>query len=294
MVSKKDLVNLEGLFMLYAVKINDGKVMAARRMNTSIDTLNKYLEILERELGFQLIAVNDRRCALTEYGEKLFVLAEKVVDCLKSAYEMRERENAVKGEVRVACDRIVKYNLQGGYLDSFLDKYSDISLSVDTFDTVANRDKKDYDVGLSYDFPKDDDLVVLTTKEIACGFFASNNYLQKHSVPQNLADILQKHRLILKREWLDKYGNDIKDLDNNTQSICLSNSNFVVNEMVTAGGGIGILPKSFAKQNYELICLDDIICPFNSKVYLFARKEVKDVPRIRAVIDYYKQVLAAM
>ena len=73
MLSKKDLLNLEGLFMLYAVKISDGKVMAAKNMNTSIDTLNKYLEILEHEMGSSLISVNDRRCSLTHYGEKVFL-----------------------------------------------------------------------------------------------------------------------------------------------------------------------------------------------------------------------------
>ena len=280
--------------MLYAVKINDGKVMAARRMNTSVDTLNKYLDILERDLGLQLIAVNDRRCSLTEQGKKLFVLAEQVVDCLKKAYALKERENAIRGEVRVACDRMVKYNLNGNNLTYFFDKYADISLSIDAFDTISNWDKNNYDLGLSYDFPKDDDLVILSSKDISCGFFASRTYLQKHDMPKDLEDILQNHRLILKKEWLNRYGDNVKDVDCNKQGICLSNSNFVVNEMVLAGGGIGILPKIFAEQNNELIYLDKVECSFNSKVYLFARREVKDIPRVRAVIEYYKQILAAM
>lgn len=290
MISKKDLVNLEGLFMLYAVKVNDGKVMAAKTMNTSIDTLNKYLDILERDLGIPLIAVNDRRCVLTTGGEKLFVLVEQMLNCLKKAYELKECEQAIKGEVRVACDRMVKYSLCGG-LGKFLDKYADISLSIDSFDSLVDWNKKDYDLGLSYDFPKDDDLVILTTKNIACGFYATKNYLLQHDRPVDLADILQKHRLVLKREWLN---GDIKELESEKQRLCLSNSNFVVNEMVSAGGGIGILPKSFAKQNQDLVCLDEVDCPLNSKVYLFTRRQAKDVPRIRAVIDYYKQMLAVM
>ena len=189
---------------------------------------------------------------------------------------------------------MVKYNLNGNNLTYFFDKYADISLSIDAFDTISNWDKNNYDLGLSYDFPKDDDLVILSSKDISCGFFASRTYLLKHDMPKDLEDILQNHRLILKKEWLNRYGDNVKDVDCNKQGICLSNSNFVVNEMVLAGGGIGILPKIFAEQNNELIYLDKVECSFNSKVYLFARREVKDIPRVRAVIEYYKQILAAM
>lgn len=291
--SKKDLVNLEGLFMLYAVKTCEGKVMAAKNMNTSIDTLNKYLDILERELGLPLIALNDRRCGLTTYGDKLFIIAEQMIDCLRKAYVLKEQENSVSGEVKVACDRMIAYNLGEGNLGGFLDKYANISLSVDALNVISDWNKRDYDLGISYDFPKDDNLVILTSKNIVCGFFATKEYLEQHERPNSLADILQKHRLILKREWLNEQ-NALKQNGDKTQGICLSNSNFVVNEMVSAGGGIGILPKSFAIQNKKLVCLDKIDCPFISKAYLFTRKDIKDVPKIRAVINYYKQVLEAM
>ncbi len=288
MLSKKDLLNLEGLFMLYAVKISDGKVMAAKNMNTSIDTLNKYLEILEHEMGSRLISVNDRRCSLTRYGEKVFSIAEQIVKTLKQAYTLKEKEKAVKGEVRIACNRALKPILSNKSLESFLDKYSDISLSIDVFDSLKDIGFNDYDLCLSCDFPHDENLIVLLSKESPCGFFVSNNYLANHAKPQSLEDVLQNHRLILNRNWLKILQFDTAK---SAKNLCLSNSTLVVSEMITSGGGIGIIPLRLAKKSPDLVCLNQIKCNINSKIYLLSHRETKDIPRIRVVIDYYKKLL---
>lgn len=288
MLCKKDLLNLEGLFMLYAVKISDGKVMAAKNMNTSIDTLNKYLEILEREMGSSLISVNDRRCSLTNYGEKVFFIAEQIVKNLKQAYTLKEGEKAFKGEVRIACNRSLKTILGHKSLETFLDKYSDISLSIDAFDSLKDISLNNYDLCLSCDFPHDANLIVLLSKECPCGFFVSDNYFNNHSKPLSLEDILQNHRLILNRNWLKFLQSDtVKSAKN----LCLSNSTSIVSEMITSGSGVGVIPLQLAKKSPDLIHLNQIKCNITSQIYLLIRRETKDIPRIRVVIDYYKKLL---
>ena len=46
MFGKKDLTNIEGIMMLYAVKTYASKRHAARYLNVSLDTLDKYILIL--------------------------------------------------------------------------------------------------------------------------------------------------------------------------------------------------------------------------------------------------------
>lgn len=277
--------------MLYAVKTYDGKVMAAKNMNTSIDTLNKYLEILEREMGSNLISINDRRCSLTNYGEKVFTIAEQIVKNLKQAYNLKEREKAIKGEVRIACNRCIKHILSNNSLQNFLDKYADISLSIDAFDSLKDLNSDDYDLYLSYDFPQNENLIVLLSKESPCGFFVSDEYLSTHTKPQTLDDILQNHRLILNRNWLDLLQHSFK---NSAKSLCLSNSLMVVNEIVNSSGGVGLMPINLAKKSPNLVYLNQIKYNFHTKAYLLSHKETKDLPRIRVVIDYYKNLLKSV
>lgn len=294
MLNKKDLANLEGLFMLYAVKTNDGKVMAAKKMNTSIDTLNKYLDILERELGSPLITVNDRRCSLTDFGEKAFSIAEQIISNLNQISYLREREKAIKGEVRIACDRCIKNILSFNYLEKFFNKYSDISLSIDICDSLQNLKCSPYDLYLSYDFPPDNNLVIIASKDSPCGFFASTEYLSTRPQPQNIEDILLHHRLILNRCWLSYIQNQCLNLQYPSKDPCLTNSHIIVSDMVNANGGIGILPLKLAQKSPKLIFLNQIKCDFNTKAYLISHKETKDLPRIRVVIDYYKNLLKSV
>ena len=56
MFSKRDIMNMEGIMVLQAIKDNAGKRNAAKRLNTSVDTLNKYLMNLEAELGVTLVS----------------------------------------------------------------------------------------------------------------------------------------------------------------------------------------------------------------------------------------------
>ena len=290
MFSKKDLMNLESIVMLYAVKKHAGKIHAARRLSTSIDTLNKYLERLEGDLGTKLISINDRRCSLTVNGEKVAEVAEQIIGCLHKAYAVVSMEAEVKGEVRVAYDRNVRCNMYAKNLSKFLDTYPDISMVIDTFDMVPDLSDISYDLCLTYDIPKGDDLTIILARNVSCGFFASSAYLKTHHYPQNIDDLLDNHRLVLRNSW--KINGTIKHLLQKAQKPpCISNSSFVVNDIIVNGGGVGIMPLSFTKDGLGLVCLDNIKCDAMLTVYLLSHKSVKDIPKVRVVLEYYKNLL---
>lgn len=294
MLNKKDLANLEGLFMLYAVKTCAGKVMAAKNMNTSIDTLNKYLELLERELGAKLISVNDRHCSLTAYGEKVFTCAEQIIGALQQTYDLKEKEKSLRGEVRIACDRGIKKSLSSARLEHFFDTYHDITFSIDVFDTIDELSYSDYDLYLSNHLPQDNNFIILFSKENPYGFYASDSYLNTHPYPRNINELLSHHRLIIKRDWLREFKNTIKPITITKECLCLSNSNMIVYDIAKSGGGIGLIPLTLAQKDPRLIRLKDIDYNLPTKSYLFTRREIKDIPRIRVVIDYYKSLLEAV
>lgn len=290
MLNKKDLTTLQGLFMLYAVKKFDGKVIAAKNINTSIDTLNKYLEMLENELACKLISVSDRKCVLTNFGEKIYSSSEKIISCLKHIQNIKTEENAYKGSVNIACDKTIMYTLCSPVLNNFLDKYTDISLCVDAYDDFSHINKNDYDLCISFDYPTHENPIILFNKEVNFGFFVSQDYLINHSPPQSIEDIFLYHRLISKKDWIDILEKEFPHINKPSKATCLSNSNFIIHEFVLSGGGIGIMPISYT-QNPNLVYLNNIECNIKSKVYLSSYKEVKDIPRIRAVIDFYKHTL---
>ena len=53
--------------------------------------------------------------------------------------------------------------------------------------------------------------------------------------------------------------------------------------------GICIMPLSFALQG--LVCLDNITCDSPLYYHLYANRNTKDIPRVRTLINFYKNIM---
>ncbi len=290
MFSKKDLMNMEGIMMLHAIKKSSGKRNAAKFLNTSIDTLNKYLNNLESELGVKLVASDEKGCTLTEKGEKVVEIADIIKQNLQQAYAIVPTETDVKGEVRIAYERDARSNMYV-CLGELLEQSPSLSLYIDTFDKAPDMNKMAYDVCISYSVPRGDDLVVVYSRKIKFGFFASSEYLAKHSYPQDREDLLKNHRLLIKNEGWWQTPEAKKMLQKAQKGICFSNSTFVVNDLAISGSGVAVMPMNFIRGGHGMVCLDNIPCNIEATLYLITHRSIKDIPKIRTVLNYYKKML---
>ena len=71
MINKKDVSMIESLLFLQAINQCSGKRKASETLATSIDTINKYIEYLEDELGVTLISTNGRGSSLTNVAQRI-------------------------------------------------------------------------------------------------------------------------------------------------------------------------------------------------------------------------------
>ena len=291
MFSKRDLMNMEGIMVLQAIKDNAGKRNAAKRLNTSVDTLNKYLMNLEAELGVPLVSSDERGCTLTDYGEKVVEVAGSIKKSLQQAYSVVDPDRKVKGEVKIAYDRNLRCNIYNKTLGDALAAHPDMSIHVDMLDYVPDLSHLSYDIYLGYEVPKGKDLVVVASKEVECGYFASFDYIQKNSFPKDLEDLAKNHRLIFKHnEWKD-YETSRYLVQKAKKAVCYSNSTYVINKMVMGGAGISIMPVYFAKEKAGLVYIDNIPCEPKLTMYLVSHRSVKDILKVRVALDYYIDII---
>jgi len=290
MLSKRDLMNMEGIMMLYAIKQNAGKREAARHLNTSIDTLNKYLNNLEDELGVKLVTPTEKGCILTEKGEQVVEVAHIIKKSLQQAYAVVPQETDIRGEVRIAYESDARSNMYV-FLGDFLAEHPDLTLFIDTIDDVPDMSKLSYDICMGYNIPRGDDLVIIYSKEISFGFFAASEYLAKHSYPQDINDLLMNHRLLIKNGGWWQTSEGKKMIQNAKKGVCFSNSTFVVNDLAISGSGIAVMPMNFVRGGHGMVCLDNIPCDATATLYLISHRTVKDIPKVRVTLDYYKSLI---
>lgn len=66
----KTLNNIESVFMLDAICRYQRKKQAAKELNVSVDTMNKYIDVLEQSLGVKLVSAVSIGCTLTQNEPK--------------------------------------------------------------------------------------------------------------------------------------------------------------------------------------------------------------------------------
>lgn len=106
MITKRDINTIESLLLFMAVTQHSNKRKASEALNTSVDTINKYIDNLEQDLSLKLLYSDSRGTNLTENGRKILASAEQITDIIHSMYsatiENTDALSDCSGKVRVA------------------------------------------------------------------------------------------------------------------------------------------------------------------------------------------------
>ncbi len=292
MLTGKDLHNLEAFVALRAIHRCAGKKKAAEEQGISVDTLSKYIESGEKSLGVRLVNEKGRICSLTPAGMNFVEALEPVVGIWDRFNQEKEKRKHVSGTVRIGVDIGASSAV---LLEGFMalgDKHPFLSVEIVPL-TDIEKDYKDCDICVSRtELGNMSDLSLINKRELDCGFFASSKYLAKYGYPSSVEDIVQKHRMVC-RDNIKVYDEDFQEIlkktaKNNFISPCSS----TVVRLIRFGAGIGVLPLHFKDEG--LVCLDNFSCKTKAAFYLFVKSKLKDLPRIRAVLEFYKDMLSRL
>lgn len=294
MITKRDLANIESLFYLSAIHHHAGKRKASEALGISVDTFNKYIDNFENETGYNLLTTNSRGCTLTAEGRAMIKKVDAIKAILDGIYASGKISNPeeLKGKVTFCTTIGVNAYFMPHDLSEFFDIYPQIHLVSNSANEASEIQSMDFDVGITYDELPGNDVVVVYSKTVNCGLFASSEYLAKYGYPANVKDLQENHRIINKLNS-ESYIKPWKEIIKQAKYISYTTNNtFSVVESVKRGVGISMIPMGFTREG--LVCLDNIACNSTFTFYLFARRNTKDIPRVRAVIDFYKGLMDRM
>ncbi len=293
MITKRDINTIESLLLFMAVTQHSNKRKASEALNTSVDTINKYIDNLEQDLSLKLLYSDSRGTNLTENGRKILASAEQITDIIHSMYsatiENTDALSDCSGKVRVAMSLGINANLRPGYVRDFFDRYPDISVISTVTPEAPKLDDMTYDIALTNRKPTSPNVVVIREIKVEYGFFASPEYLDAHGYPIDFDEMIAAHRILTTADSAD-YISGWKDTLKKARFVnfnTTSHNSLVA--LVHAGLGIAALPLFYKREG--LVCLDNLFCESSLKFYLCAHKNVKDIPRVRAVINFYTAML---
>lgn len=286
-MNRRDLQNLESLFMLSALDNCHSKRRTAETIGASVDTVNKYIASLEAELGLRLVVCSERGCSLTPAGENILGRIRRMQDILFEIYAAKNSSDNAAQIVTIGMETGISANLFIDDIDRFFNRFNNIRLQAILLDRDT-RSATPPDIVLSHILPADENIVLQTVRKFPCKAFAAQSYLEKHGRPQDMNDLINNHRLVCKtysRYHDEKY----LDLLESARHVCyLSDNDHEVVDAARNGAGICILPVCLADSS--LVCLDNLDWESSVTIYLFSSRRAIDNPVIGEVVAYFREL----
>lgn len=273
-----------------------GSFLAAReRLKISQPTVGRKIEDLERQLGAKLFIRTARGIDLTEVGRRVLAIAEKMESLARTAGIEATGQSSLSGVIRFKVTDGI-----GGYwlplmLEKFHAEHPHITIDVSICDdrTVPDLSRREADITVVYREPTDPDVCVLAVDEAVGAPLASMAYADRHGLPTTFEELLDHPFCAHEMHFLSSgpWAPLAKVLQRHRKVVYRSSSSLAVCHAVRRGLGITFMPIGVMDREPDAVFFD--IEGFRPRVpfWLVCHKDVKDIPSVRAMVDYIKAAL---
>lgn len=280
-----------------AVAQTGSTLAASRELGVNQTTVARRLAALEEALGERLFDRGSSGYRLTETGRTALPAAERVAaEAHRFRTTVAERGRRLAGAVRVTTNEAIANALVTPCLADFAEIYPDIRVEVVVSDQKLDLAAGEADVALrAGPFPTDPALIARKLADVPWAIYCSRGYAERRGAPRTPAE-LAAHPLLLgdgglrnapAMNWLREQA---------PGAYVASRSNSLTNHVVAVRSGLGVgpLPRMEGDAAPDLVLCMDAPQTEPHMLSLLLRPELKDVPRVRALVDFVTARAAAL
>jgi DNA-binding transcriptional LysR family regulator len=274
---------------------------AARRLGVSLATVSRQVSSLERELGATLVVRTPRAIAPTDAGRRFHALALQVLQRVEDAEASVRAERAVEGKVVLSTSVTLGLCRIGPMVPALIAAHPRLEIDLRLDDHFVDFVADGIDVAFRTGAPPDSSSVV--ARPIASWsrcIVASPRYLRAHGVPRTTLD-LERHAVIAQlpasggaTRWR-LLASGVRHLIE-VRAVYRSSAPLAQLNAAIAGVGLALLPDwlvsvPIARGELQQVLTDHEASPV--PLVALHRIEMREVPRIRAVIEHVRSAWAA-
>lgn len=264
---------------------------SARVLGTDHATVSRRINALEHALGQTLFHRSLAGYALTPGGENLLVHAEQMEAlALRSAEGSGQPGATLAGVVRLTTSDGFGNFILARHLQRFAALYPRLSLQLVPIQQIQAQSQREGDLAVTLT-PGGARFASEKLADYGLGLYASSTYLSAHQ-PLRQREDLRPHRLVGYIEDL-LFSRELDYLDDvlpglRAQVQC--SSLMAQAEATLAGAGICVLPHYLARRFSGLEAVLPETVRLRRSYWLNIAPGAERMPRIRALIDFLKQV----
>lgn len=265
---------------------------AAQNLNTSVNTLRRQIEELERQTKQKLFTRHADGLRLTKEAEQMMVAAKRMELAAFDLVRGRTAGESLRGEVRIGVTEGLGSFWLAPHLGEFLRFYPDLLVDLRSRMRPSDVMRLESDVSIQIEPPKNKDLRVVKLGRGHGVPFASPAYLERFGRPKEIGD-LKHHRLVLQdAEQINSLGFERLFPGVSQVGMVSIRTNASTTHLwsIVGGAGIGVLP-TYA---YDPRLVEPVDIGYNSHwdIWLVYHPDLAKIPRIRLVLDWLVELFA--
>ena len=261
---------------------------AAEALGVQHSTVSRRVARLEATLGLRLFDRIGRRYLLSEDGARIYAQTQDIAvgmnTLLRTAREQREE----MAEVVISAPPLVAKGLLMPHFAAFTRRHANIRLVLQSDAQISDLHARQADIALRIARPTQNDLVARRLHPIRYRFYARANYLKNRPREQQAflcLNIAGAHGLWQAEQLAGR------------RIILACNDFDLIKAGVAAETGIGLLPDFYVrpKDGFVQVGLGNTTEKeeFAADIYLVMHEDLRRSAKIRAVADFFGEVLMA-
>ncbi|MCP4562490.1 MAG: LysR family transcriptional regulator [Bosea sp.] len=261
---------------------------AARRLGADHATVSRRITSLEESLKAKLFERRPQGYALTGHGEQLLAKAESMeTEALAIQSEIGGADMALSGTVRIGAPDGFGSSFLAPRFAGFAKAYPGLELQLIAMPRLLSLSKREADVAITLAPPKEGKVVARKLCDYRLGLYASQDYLD--AMPKiAAAEDLFAHRVVgyiddliftPELDYLDEVAKGLRAQIQSSSVLAQMNA-------VAAGAGIGVIHHFMAVDEPRLVPVLPESVSITRSFWLLVHADLKDVARVRAVVDF--------
>jgi DNA-binding transcriptional LysR family regulator len=260
---------------------------AARALGLAQPTIGRHIEALEQALGFALFTRSQHGLAPTAGAQQLKPYAEALASTAAALLRVASSEaSEARGAVRVTASEVIGAEVLPPILTLLREAHPELAIELVLSNRIENLLNREADIAVRMVRPDQEALVARYVGAIPLGFFARQDYLQRHGVPKSL-DELASHTLIgFDRDVssLSAFAAQIGPIDRNIFALRTDNQ-LAHLAAIRAGFGVGVCQIGLANRDPCLVRVLADQFEANLDTWLAMHEDLKATRRCRVVFD---------
>ncbi len=288
------MVNWDDLRVFIALARGGRLAVAAQRTGLDPTTISRRIARLERALNTTLFEADAAGHVLTQPGRLLLPSAEQIENAALTGFrDVTGEKSRLAGVVKVSLSEGLATAIVARRLPEFHAAHPDIAVELAVSSGFLNPSKREADVAIMLARPGQGPVVTRRLVDYRLGLYASRTYLAERKAPDNAA-ALARHPLV---GYIDEmiYAPQLRYLDEVSPGLVptlRSSSITAQHRLLSAGGGIGVLPCFIGDADPGLRRLLPGTVSIKRSFWLVVHKDVRRLARVDAFLSWLDEVIA--